>query len=123
MSAMTNDPAAAASRGFHVESRHEADGALIVTCVGRLVYENAPMLRDEIRKWIPTQKRIVLDLKEVPSMDSSGLGAIAGLYVSGRTHGCKIEMINSNKAVRDLFSMSNLLALFEPTGRYVNRMP
>ncbi len=50
-------------------------------------------------------------------MDSSGLGAIVGLYVSARTRGCKLEIVNASQQVIDLFSITNVLSLFEGVGR------
>src|SRR5579871_5838444 len=63
--------------GFRVESR-ELDDCFVVDCHGRLTGENAPLLRDEVRALIPRHKSILIDLQDVPMLDSSGLGAIAG---------------------------------------------
>jgi anti-anti-sigma factor len=117
---MFNEPGSSA-RGFRVEV-YEEDGKLVVACHGNLTFENSPLLKQEVRGKISGHKRIMLDLKEVPRMDSSGLGAVVGLYVSARTRGCKLEMVNANQAVRDLFSMTNLLLLFEETGRLGGKM-
>jgi anti-anti-sigma factor len=113
---MANEQPGSSARGFRVEV-YETEGELVVACHGNLTFENSPLLKQELRAKIPTHKRIMLDLKEVPRMDSSGLGAVVGLYVSARTRGCKLELVNANPAVRDLFSMTNLLLLFEETGR------
>jgi anti-anti-sigma factor len=113
---MSNEQPGSSARGFRVEV-YESEGTLVVACHGSLTFENSPLLKQEVRGKIPHHKKIMLDLKEVPRMDSSGLGAVVGLYVSARTRGCKLELVNANQAVRDLFSMTNLLLLFEPTGR------
>jgi anti-sigma B factor antagonist len=97
-------------------------GATVVECFGRLTYENAPSLKDEVKPLIPERKRIVLDLQGVPQIDSAGLGTVVGLYVSGRTRGCRIEIINASQQVSELFSMTNLLCLFEGAGRPGGRM-
>ena len=118
---MTTDSAYRSARGFRVECRAQAD-VMIVECHGKLTAENAPLLKSEVRGMLPNQKRIILDLKEVPLMDSSGLGTIVGLFVSARTRGCSLELINANKQIRELFGISNLLSLFEPAGRHGGRM-
>jgi anti-anti-sigma factor len=50
-------------------------------------------------------------------MDSSGLGAVVTLHVSARTRGCRLEVVNASKQILELFSMTNVLSLFETTGR------
>jgi len=65
----------------------------------------------------------VLDFQGVTFMDSSGLGARVTLYVSCRTRGCKLELINLSGALRTLLGMTNLLSLFEQAGRYGGKMP
>jgi anti-sigma B factor antagonist len=104
------------TRAFRVQ-RHDGDGCTTVECCGRLTSDNVPMLKESMREVCEKKGRVVLDLKEVPMMDSSGLGAIVGLYVSARTRGCKLEMVNVSQQVIDLFSITNVLSLFEGVGR------
>jgi anti-anti-sigma factor len=108
-------------RGFRVRC-YEAEGAMVAECHGKLTSENAPLLKEEVRAMIPQQKRIVLDLKEVPLMDSAGLGTVVGLYVAARTRGCRLELMNANRQIRELFCMTNLLSLFESVGRHGGKM-
>jgi anti-anti-sigma factor len=93
-----------------------------VECFGRLVSENVPLLKDTMREACAKKGRIVLDLKEVPMMDSSGLGAVVTLHVSARSRGCKLEVVNASKQIMELFSIANVLSLFEATGRCGGRM-
>ena len=80
---MTKDAAYRSARGFRVECHAQAD-CTVVDCHGKLTAENAPLLKNEVREMIPNHKRIILDLKEVPLMDSSGLGTIVN---AGNTFG------------------------------------
>jgi anti-sigma B factor antagonist len=105
------------TRGFRVHC-YEREEVLVAECHGKLTFENTQVLKDSVRDRIPGHKRLVIDLKEVPQVDSSGLGTVVGLYVSGRTRGCQVEIVNASKQIRDLFSMTNLLSLFEPAGRH-----
>ncbi|HEY8714488.1 MAG TPA: STAS domain-containing protein [Candidatus Acidoferrum sp.] len=104
------------SPGFRI-AKKETDDCTILECFGRLTSENVPLLKEAMREACGKKGRIVLDLKEVPMMDSSGLGAVVGLHVSARTRGCKLEVVNASKQILDLFSMTNVLSLFEATGR------
>ena len=114
---MANESPLSSTRGFRVRS-YEAEGVMVVECEGRLISDNAPLLRLEIKELVPLHSQIVLDLKQVPQMDSAGLGMIVGLYVTARTRGCRLELVNANEAIRKLFSVTNVLSLFEPAGRH-----
>jgi len=85
--------------------------------------ESGNILRTEVQKLIKPGARIVLDLTNVTHCDSMGLGAVISLYVSSKSAGCRLELINLGQKVRQLFSMTNLLSLFEPATDRSCRMP
>ncbi len=118
---MAVNDAASTARGFRVQ-RTESEDCTVVECFGKLTSENVPLLKETMRGAWEKKKRVVLDLKEVPMMDSSGLGAVVTLHVSARTRGCKLEVVNAGKQITDLFSMTNVLSLFESTGRCGGRL-
>lgn len=118
---MMGNDAGSSARGFRVQ-RRELENGWVVECFGRLTSENVPLLKEEMREACGRKGRIVLDLKEVPMMDSSGLGAVVTLHVSARTRGCSLEVVNASKQIRELFSMTNVLELFEPAGRHGGRL-
>src|SRR6185436_321557 len=95
----------------------------IVRCTGKLVTASTAILQTEVRGLIPGAKRIVLDLTDLGYMDSSGLGSIIGLYVSVKTAGGRLEVINLSTRVRQLFSITNVLSLFEVAGEQNIRLP
>ena len=96
--------------------------AVTVYCRGDLTAEVADLLRNEVKPLIPTTRQITLDLTEIRLMDSSGLGTIVKLYVSGRTSGCSISLVNFNRRVRELLGMTNLLRVFETCADRTARM-
>jgi anti-sigma B factor antagonist len=94
---------------------HTADG-VVVRCAGRLISTNADGLRTEVKPMIAAGRRIVLDLTDLTFMDSMGLGTLAALYVSSRTAGADLRLINVGRRIRDLFTVTHLLSLFESCG-------
>jgi len=105
------------TRGFRVHC-YEAEEVLVAECHGKLIFENTAWLKDVVREKTPAHKRILIDLKDVPQVDSSGLGVLVGLHVSARTRGCQLEICNATDQICELFSISNLLSLFEAAGRH-----
>src|SRR5262249_40245250 len=93
-----------------------------IRCSGKLVVSSTGVLQTEVRGLLPDAKRIVLDLTDLGYMDSSGLGSIIGLYVSVKSAGGQLEVINLSKRVRELFSITNVLSLFEVCGEQSNRV-
>jgi anti-anti-sigma factor len=118
---MPGNIAESSARGFRVQ-RRELEECSVVECFGRLTSDNVPVLKDAMREACGRKGRIVLDLKEVPMMDSSGLGAVVTLHVSARTRGCRLEVVNASKQILELFSVANVLSLFEATGRCGGRL-
>jgi anti-sigma B factor antagonist len=89
-------------------------GTSIVRCHGRLTITSASVLRYEVKRLLPQTRDIVIDLTDLTMMDSVGLGTIAGLYASARNAGCELHMVNLAPRIRELFSVTRLLSLFEP---------
>ena len=100
-----------------LEVEHKGTTAL-VHLHGKLVAEVADGLYARVRKLIPDSKRIVLDLTDLSNMDSMGLGALVRLYVSAKTAGCSLELINLGKRVRELLGMTHLLSVFSTIGEH-----
>ncbi len=95
---------------------YDRENGLVAERHGKLTFENTRLLKDAVREKIPARKRIVIDHKDVPRVDSSGLGTVVGLYIPARTRGRQLAIVNTNQRVRELFSMTNLLLLFESAG-------
>jgi anti-sigma B factor antagonist len=101
--------------GLTLEIARNGDTAM-VRCHGKLVAGVDDVLYDRVRELIPGSQRIVLDLTDLVRMDSMGLGALVRLYVSARSAGCSVELINLGKQVRLLLKTANLMAAFVTIG-------
>jgi anti-sigma B factor antagonist len=99
-----------------------AGDATIVRCNGTLVAGVNDLLYAEVKRLIPGAKRIVLDLTYLIRVDSMGLGTLVRLYVSCRSAGCSLELINLGKQVRQLLGTTNLLSVFAIIGEHGIKM-
>ncbi len=88
----------------------------VVRCSGRVISSTADVLKNHVKPQILRDRRLVLDLSEVTFMDSMGLGTIASLWVSSKNARCQLELINLSPRIRDLFTVTHLLSLFEACG-------
>jgi anti-anti-sigma factor len=95
----------------------------VVKCAGKLVAGVSDFLYSEVSRVIPDSKHIVIDLTDLTHMDSMGLGTIVRLYVSARSAGCDLELINLGKRVRELLGITNLLTVFTVCGEGRLRVP
>jgi anti-sigma B factor antagonist len=98
-------------RPFTVEIDRTPDVA-VVRCHGRLVSGAHDSFYAEVRQLIPASKRIVLDLTDLAQMDSMGLGTLARLYVSAKSAGCNLELLNVGKKIRQMLGMTKVLSAF-----------
>ena len=96
--------------------------ATVVACTGKLTAGLTSILRDEVKALIPQNKKIILDLTGLTQMDSMGLGTIVALYVSAKTSGTTIILINLSPRIRDLFRITNVWSVLEVYGKNIIRM-
>ena len=95
---------------------------VVVKCHGKLVAGVSDFFYNQIRQLIPGTKRIVLDLSDLTRMDSMGLGALVRLYVSAKSAGCRLELINIGKQIGDLLGITNLWSVFVTIGEHGIKM-
>jgi anti-sigma B factor antagonist len=98
------------------------NSAIVVKCNGKLVAGVNDMLYSKVHELIPETKRIVLDLTNLARVDSMGLGTLFRLYVSCRSAGCSLELINLGRQVRQLLGTTNLISVFAIVGEHGIKM-
>jgi len=94
-----------------------------VWCHGRLTLTSADALRDAVKPLVAGRRTVTLDLTDVSLMDSVGLGTVVSLYVSARKANCQFLVVNIRPRIRELFSVTRVLSLFEPAGEANVRLP
>ena len=89
------------------------EGDTTTVCLrGRLVVGQTESLEGKLKPMMPSHKAIVLDLGGLNQIDSTGLGSLVSLCLSGKQIGCQIGLKNLTKRIKDLLSLTNMLSLF-----------
>ena len=56
---------------------------------------------------------ILLNLQEVPYMDSTAIGELVSVFITVRNHHGKLKLVNLTDRTRELFEISRLVGVFE----------
>ena len=82
---------------------------------GRLTIDQAAQhLKDKINSLISQERtQIVLNLKNVPYIDSGGLGQLVASYGSVMKTGGALKLLNVTARNHDLLSITRLVTVFE----------
>jgi anti-sigma B factor antagonist len=96
---------------------------IVVRCIGRITSSTSALLQTTVRSLIPETNCVVLDLTDVSYMDSSGLGAIIGVYLSAKRQHCGLKLIKMNQRLQELFRITKLASVFEGHGDFLGYTP
>jgi anti-anti-sigma factor len=94
------------------------ENAAIVRCKGKLVAGVNEVFYTEVIRLAADTRRIVLDLTELTQMDSMGLGALIRLYVSTKSTGTELQLVNLGPRIRQLLGMTRVLSAFTVIGEH-----
>ena len=87
----------------------------VLDIVGRLtIDQGAQHLKDKINSLISQQRtQVVLNLRNVPYIDSGGLGQLVASYGSVMKTGGALKLLNVTARNHDLLSITRLVTVFE----------
>ena len=87
----------------------------VLDMVGKLTIDHgAQRLKDKINSLISQGRtHIVLNLKNVPYIDSGGLGQLAASYGTVMKAGGALRLVNVSSRNHDLLSITRLVTLFD----------
>ncbi len=81
----------------------------VVRCSGRVVFhDEAKTLSETVRPLFERYEQVVLDLSEVSSVDSAGLGTLASLHLYAKGRDRSIVLANPGAFVRDMLELTHL---------------
>ena len=99
---------------MQIEQRSVGD-VTIIDLKGKMTLgEGDELLRDKVNSLIQQGlKKLVLNLAEVPYIDSAGLGEIVRTYTTVSRQGGQLKLLSLTKRITDLLSITKLLTVFE----------
>jgi anti-sigma B factor antagonist len=88
---------------------------IVLDLSGRITLgEGDELLRDSVSKVLGQgHKKILLNLADVPYIDSAGLGEIVRTYTTVSRQSGALKLLNLTKRITDLLSITKLLTVFE----------
>ena len=99
---------------MQIEERAVGD-VKVLDLKGRITLgEGDELLKDKVNSLLNQgAKKIVLNLADVPYIDSAGLGEIVRTYTTVSRQGGSLKLLNLTKRITDLLSITKLLTVFE----------
>jgi anti-sigma B factor antagonist len=84
----------------------------IVDMTGRFTLgDGCALLRDTVKQLLESgHKHILISLRGVTYIDSSGLGQMAGCYVTASRIGAQIKILNARSKVSDMLQVTRLFS-------------
>ena len=99
---------------MQIEERAVGD-VVVLDLKGKITLgEGDELLKDKVNSLVNQgHKKIILNLADVPYVDSAGLGEIVRTYTTVSRQGGSLKLLNLTKRISDLLSITKLLTVFE----------
>ena len=96
-----------------IQTKQTGSDGMRIDLQGDVDFHSSPELRTELSKLADNQiKNIVVDLKKVNYIDSSGLATFVELFQKMKRSGGKLVLFNLSKGVRSVFEIAKLDTIF-----------
>ncbi len=100
---------------MNVDIRHK-EGVIILDIDGRIIGSESLALKKIIDAEIGSVEdgdaNILINMKRVRAMDSSGLGVIIAAYTAAQRRGGRVALMNVGGNINNLIVMTKLLTIF-----------
>ena len=99
---------------MHITERSVGD-VMVLDIKGKITLgEGDEQLKDKVNSLVNQgQRKMVLNLAEVPYLDSAGLGEVVRAYTTVSRQGGALKLLGLTKRITDLLSITKLLTVFE----------
>ena len=87
----------------------------VIDVAGRITLgEGSSTLRDALRELVKKDhKKILLNLRDVTYIDSSGIGELVGSYTTVTNRGGKLKLLHLPAKLNELLHVTQLITVFE----------
>src|SRR5436309_5269258 len=101
-------------RCMQIEERAVGD-VIVLDLKGKVTLgEGDELLKDKVNSMVNQgHRKIILNLAQVPYIDSAGLGEIVRTYTTVSRQGGSLKLLGLTKRITDLLSITKLLTVFE----------
>jgi anti-sigma B factor antagonist len=99
---------------MQIEER-KLENVVILDLKGKLtIGEGDELLKEKINNLMQQgHKHLLLNLEDVPYVDSAGLGEIVRTYTTVSRQGGTLKLVNLTKRITDLLAITKLLTVFD----------
>jgi len=99
---------------MHIKERPVSD-VMVLDLQGKLTLgDGDELLRDKVNSLVQQDyKKILLNLENVPYIDSAGLGEVVRTYTTVSRQGGTLKLLHLTKRIQDLLAITKLLTVFE----------
>lgn len=93
----------------------EVEDVRILNWSGKITLgEGTTAVRNTVRDVLESGgKKILIDLADVSSIDSAGIGALISAYITVTNNGGQVRLMNLTKKVHELLAITKLLTVFD----------
>ena len=99
---------------MQIEERAVGD-VVVLDLKGKITLgEGDELLKDKVNSLVNQgHKKVILNLADVPYIDSAGLGEVVRTYTTVSRQGGSLKLLSLTKRITDLLSITKLLTVFE----------
>jgi len=94
------------SQSLHIEAIESASGAKILKLSGPLTIQTLFDFQQMVRQ--ETAKALIVDISQVPYMDSAGLGCVVSAYTSCQRNQRAFGITGLTERIRTLFTVTHV---------------
>jgi anti-sigma B factor antagonist len=108
-------PAPAVKEDLVTVSERSSGSVIVLDVKGALTLtDGADVLRDKVRSLLQQgHKHVLVNLGNVPYMDSAGLGELVQSYATTTRQGGQLKLLNTTKRIHDLLVITKLSTVFD----------